>query len=76
MRAGQNGVESCASWLMTPPNGCGGAGICFPSITTVAFGAPLGVLTSWAIVVAIRAVVIRVAHVADLPARIPRLLII
>src|SRR5436190_14435242 len=33
---------------MTPPNGNGGGGICFPSIVTVALGAPGVPLICWA----------------------------
>ncbi len=37
---GQYGLESLALSLITPPNGSGGGGICFPSIVTVALGEP------------------------------------
>src|SRR6266446_529096 len=39
-RGGQYGLESVADSLITPPNGIGGGGICFPSIVTVALGEP------------------------------------
>src|SRR5207249_11620539 len=39
-RGGQYGLESVAASLITPPNGIGGGGICFPSIVTVASGEP------------------------------------
>ncbi len=39
-RAGQYGLESAAVSLITPPNGSGGGGICFPSIVTVVVGEP------------------------------------
>src|SRR6266481_8790213 len=39
-RGGHHGLESVAASLITPPNGIGGGGICFPSITTVASGEP------------------------------------
>src|SRR5437762_6404727 len=42
-RGGQYGLESVAASLITPPNGSGGSGICFPSMVTVASGEP-GVL--------------------------------
>jgi len=35
-RGGQYGVESLTLSLITPPNGIGGGGICFPSMVTVA----------------------------------------
>src|SRR5882762_9451498 len=47
-RGGQYGVESKALSLTTPPNFIGGAGICFPSIVTVALGAPGVPLICWA----------------------------
>src|SRR5271170_1822173 len=47
-RGGQYGVESAAFSLITPPNGSGGGGICFPSIVTVASGAPGTPLICWA----------------------------
>src|SRR5437016_12570688 len=37
---GHHGLESVALSLITPPNGSGGGGICFPSIVTVASGEP------------------------------------
>src|SRR4029077_16875095 len=40
MRGGHHGLESKALSLITPPKGIGGAGICFPSIVTVALGEP------------------------------------
>src|SRR5438046_2160189 len=39
-RGGQYGFESSALSLITPANGMGGGGICFPSIVTVALGEP------------------------------------
>src|SRR5208282_1492122 len=39
-RGGQYGVESLAFSLITPPNGIGGGGSCFPSSVTVAPGEP------------------------------------
>ena len=39
-RGGQYGLESNALSLITPPNGSGGGGICFPSIVVVALGDP------------------------------------
>src|SRR6266481_8020735 len=39
-RGGQYGLESVAASLITPPNGSGGGGICFPSMVTVASGEP------------------------------------
>src|SRR6266404_3300850 len=39
-RGGQYGVESLTLSLITPPNGIGGGGICFPSMVTVASGEP------------------------------------
>src|SRR5579862_2352452 len=39
-RGGHHGVESVALSLITPPNGSGGGGICFPSIVVVALGEP------------------------------------
>src|SRR5437660_12074904 len=44
---GQYGLEFVALSLITPPNGIGGGGICFPSIVTVARGSPAVPLTSW-----------------------------
>ena len=49
-RGGQNGLESAAVSLITPPNGIGGGGICFPSIATVALGEPGVPVICWAIV--------------------------
>src|SRR5438552_17798288 len=40
IRGGQYGFESVALSLITPPNGSGGAGSCFPSIVVVALGDP------------------------------------
>src|ERR1700750_363212 len=56
-RGGHQGVESLALVLMTPPNGGGTAGICFPSIVVVALGEPscpvtTCALTGWRIIVA------------------------
>src|SRR5205814_9015892 len=45
---GQYGLESLTLSLMTPPNGNGGGGICFPSIVTVALGAAGVPLICWA----------------------------
>src|SRR5437588_5236612 len=39
-RGGQYGLESVAASFITPPNGIGGGGICFPSMVTVASGEP------------------------------------
>src|SRR6266576_2153087 len=39
-RGGQYGLESTALSLITPPNGIGGGGSCFPSIVVVALGEP------------------------------------
>src|SRR4029077_19584349 len=39
-RDGQYGLESVALSFITPPNGSGGGGICFPSIVVVALGEP------------------------------------
>ena len=39
-RGGQYGLESAALSLMTPPNGMGWGGSCFPSIVVVASGEP------------------------------------
>src|SRR5881392_906123 len=47
-RGGQYGLESRALSLITPPNGIGGAGICFPSIVTVELGFPGVPLICWA----------------------------
>src|SRR4029079_1163714 len=47
-RGGQYGFESRALSLITPPNGIGGAGICFPSIVTVALGEPGVPVICWA----------------------------
>src|SRR6266487_2399639 len=46
-RGGQYGVESLTLSLITPPNGIGGGGICFPSIVTVASGEPGVPLICW-----------------------------
>ena len=48
MRGGHHGLESKALSLITPPNGIGGAGICFPSMVTVALGAPGVPVICWA----------------------------
>src|SRR5213596_1446782 len=45
---GQYGLESVAASFITPPNGMGGGGICFPSIVTVASGEPGVPLICWA----------------------------
>src|SRR5205823_10006194 len=47
-RGGQYGLESRALSLITPPNGIGGGGICFPSIVTVELGFPGVPLICWA----------------------------
>src|ERR1700722_2548689 len=39
-RGGHHGVESLALSLITPPNGNGGGGSCFPSRVTVELGDP------------------------------------
>src|SRR5439155_24841153 len=44
---GQYGVESLTLSLITPPNGIGGGGICFPSMVTVASGEPGVPLICW-----------------------------
>src|SRR5205809_7718614 len=46
-RGGQYGLESVAASLITPPNGIGGGGICFPSMVTVASGEPGVPLICW-----------------------------
>src|SRR5947209_19331217 len=46
-RGGHHGLESVALSLITPPNGIGGGGICFPSIVTVALGSPGVPLICW-----------------------------
>src|SRR5881396_4364371 len=46
-RGGQYGLESVAASLITPPNGIGGGGICFPSIVRVASGEPGVPLICW-----------------------------
>src|SRR6266576_1223116 len=46
-RGGQYGLESVAASFITPPNGSGGGGICFPSIVTVASGEPGVPLICW-----------------------------
>src|SRR4029077_2876883 len=48
MRGGHHGLESKALSLITPPKGSGGGGICFPSIVTVALGAPGVPVICWA----------------------------
>ena len=48
-RGGQYGVESLALSLITPPNGIGGGGSCFPSSVTVALGEPGAPLICWAV---------------------------
>src|SRR5438045_5258186 len=50
IRGGQYGLESLASSLITPPNGRGGAGSCFPSIVVVALGDPGSPVICWAVV--------------------------
>src|SRR6202167_6127439 len=47
-RGGHHGVESLALSLITPPNGIGGGGSCFPSSVIVALGAPGTPLICWA----------------------------
>src|SRR6202451_4614685 len=47
-RGGHHGVESLALSLITPPNGIGGGGSCFPSSVTVASGEPRVPVTCWA----------------------------
>src|SRR6476620_7491584 len=49
MRGGHHGLESKALSLITPPNGIGGGGICFPSIVIVASGEPGVPLICWAL---------------------------
>src|SRR5262245_45600809 len=44
--AGQAGLDSLASSLITPRKGCGGGGSCSPSIVVVALGEP-GVPVVW-----------------------------
>src|SRR5204862_5723393 len=46
-RGGQYGLESVAASLITPPNGSGGGGSCFPSMVTVASGEPGVPLICW-----------------------------
>src|SRR5438876_7545552 len=46
-RGGQYGLESLTLSLITPPNGIGGGGICFPSMVTVASGEPGVPLICW-----------------------------
>src|SRR6266480_8124288 len=46
-RGGQYGLEAVAASLITPPNGIGGGGICFPSIVRVASGEPGVPLICW-----------------------------
>src|SRR6266436_2139741 len=48
-RGGHHGLESKALSLISPPNFIGGGGICFPSIVTVALGAPGTPVICWAI---------------------------
>src|SRR5262245_66672925 len=45
IRAGQYGVEPFVVRSIFPPNFCGGAGSCVPSIVMVALGEPGGPLT-------------------------------
>ena len=40
-RGGHHGVESLALSLITPPNGIGGGGSCFPSSVMVASANPV-----------------------------------
>src|SRR5271165_3672905 len=47
-RGGQYGLESTALSLITPPNGIGGGGSCFPSSVTVALAEPGMPLICWA----------------------------
>src|SRR5208282_5489646 len=47
-RGGHHGVESLALSLITPPNGIGGGGSCFPSSVTVALGEPATPVICWA----------------------------
>src|ERR1700719_1787503 len=47
-RGGHHGVESLALSLITPPNGIGGGGSCFPSSVTVELGSPATPLICWA----------------------------
>src|SRR6266852_8563364 len=47
-RGGHHGLESLALSLITPPNGSGGGGSCFPSSVTVALGEPGSPLICWA----------------------------
>src|SRR5271154_2996628 len=47
-RGGHHGVESLALSLITPPNGIGGGGSCFPSSVTVALGEPGTPVICWA----------------------------
>src|SRR5208337_850197 len=48
-RGGHHGVESLALSLITPPNGIGGGGSCFPSSVTVALAEPGTPLICWAV---------------------------
>ena len=48
-RGGHHGVDSEAFSLITPPNGIGGGGSCFPSMVVVALGEPGTPLISCAI---------------------------
>src|SRR5208282_903853 len=47
-RGGQKGLESAAVSWITPPNGTGGGGSCFPLIVIVASDAPGTPLICWA----------------------------
>src|SRR5271157_2150502 len=47
-RGGHHGLESLALSLITPPNGSGGGGSCFPSNVTVAPGEPGTPVICWA----------------------------
>src|SRR5579863_8925401 len=47
-RGGHHGVESLALSLITPPNGIGGDGSCFPSSVTVEAGEPGVLVICWA----------------------------
>src|SRR5208283_4393503 len=48
-RGGHHGVESLALSLITPPNGIGGGGSCFPSSVTVALAEPGTPVICWAV---------------------------
>src|SRR5450755_721145 len=54
-RGGQYGLESVAVSLITPPNGSGCGGSCFPSIVTVALGEPGTPLICWAVAMGAKA---------------------